>query len=991
VVIPESYFQTVQKACLPGVWSKGVALARDGAVIEDSRDEEEIRLRVKVAGRPVSPRVTLWPGDEDWFCDCGDRNELCMHIAAAVVALKNGLAQSSAESGDSESSKARTSAAGIEYRFRREDGALALDRWIVKGGSENGREVISGSLVSFAGGVASGRIAAPAVPATREDFAIDQLLAPAGQAPSGPLVRARDVLALFKLLKEVPVVRLEDQPIRVSSQPVKLQAELIDDGPGFRLRQIRDPQLTEAFRNGIVLHAEVLKPWESPELSSEQKQLLRDEGTFFAKKDVSHLVSDILPALENALAVEIKSKRLPRLVALAPRIALRLEEEALEVLGATASIVYGDPAIAELSGNRLISLSADTIPVRDPASERILQRDLSNELHLGIGERVKFEGLAAVEFARKATAFVERTPGGRVHGGGTTAFTVKEVLRPQLEISEDGRRFELEFPGADPARVFRAWQAGESFVPLLSGGWAPLPQDWLARYGDRVLALLEARRHSPKGELPAYRLPELAEFCEEIGNQLPAGLRLLREILERFESIPEAPLPGDLRAELRVYQRQGINWLSFLREAGMGALLADDMGLGKTLQALSVIRGRTLVVAPTSVLSTWREQAERFRPGLSSALYYGADREIDEKADLLITSYGVLRLDQELLGAREWDTVILDEAQTIKNPDSQVARAAHRLQGKFRIALSGTPVENHLTDLWSQFQFLNPGLLGSRDEFQERFSGAVERGERGAAEALRRRIKPFLLRRLKRDVAKELPPRTETVLHCELSVSERETYDGILAATRAEALRALEAGEGVLAVLEALLRLRQASCHPALVPGQKAETSSKLELFVETLLESIDNGHRALVFSQWTSFLDLLEPRLAREGIRFSRLDGSTRDRGAVVEEFQRPDGPTCMLISLKAGGVGLTLTAADHVFILDPWWNPAAENQAADRAHRIGQENPVLIHRLVARGTVEDRILELQKRKLALAGSVLEGSAQATSLTREDLMALLG
>jgi SNF2 family DNA or RNA helicase len=607
---------------------------------------------------------------------------------------------------------------------------------------------------------------------------------------------------------------------------------------------------------------------------------------------------------------------------------------------------------------------------------------------LGIGERVKFEGLAAVEFARKAAAFIEKTPGGRLHGGGAAAFAVKETLRPRFEISEDGRRFELEFPGADPARVFRAWQAHESFVPLLSGGWAPLPRDWLARYGDRVLALLEARRHSPDRALPAYRLPELAQLVEECGSALPASLRVLRGMLERFESIPEAPLPTDLRAELRGYQRQGVNWLSFLREAGMGALLADDMGLGKTLQALAAIRGRTLVVAPTSVLSTWREQAERFRPALSCSLYYGSDRKIDESADLLITSYGVLRLDQDLLESREWDTVILDEAQTIKNPDSQVARAAHRLKGKFRIALSGTPVENHLTDLWSQFQFLNPGLLGSREGFQEHFSSPLERG---AVEELRRRIKPFLLRRLKRDVAKELPPRTETVLHCELSVSERATYDGILAATRAEALRALEAGEGVLAVLEALLRLRQASCHPALVPGQTAETSSKLELFVETLLESIDNGHRALVFSQWTSFLDLLEPRLAREGIRFSRLDGGTRDRGAVVDGFQRPDGPTCMLISLKAGGVGLTLTAADHVFILDPWWNPAAENQAADRAHRIGQENPVLIHRLVARGTVEDRILELQKSKLALAGSVLEGSAHAASLSRDDLIALLG
>jgi SNF2 family DNA or RNA helicase len=423
------------------------------------------------------------------------------------------------------------------------------------------------------------------------------------------------------------------------------------------------------------------------------------------------------------------------------------------------------------------------------------------------------------------------------------------------------------------------------------------------------------------------------------------------------------------------------------------------MGLGKTLQAICVLKGNCLVVCPTSVLSAWSEQIARFRPGVAVTVYHGAGRELPNKADatsVTLTTYAILRLDRDELSSRAWDTIVLDEAQTVKNPSSQVARAAHSLKGAFRIALSGTPVENRLDDLWSQFQFVNPGLLGSRTTFQQEFGAAIARGDAGAATRLRKRIQPFLLRRLKRDVAKELPPRTETVLHCELDESERELYDSILAASRREVLEKLEQGTSVFAALEMLLRLRQAACSPALVPGSGASSgsgsapSSKLKLLSENLSESIDLGHRALVFSQWTSMLDLIEPVLQAQGIAFLRLDGSTRDRESVVTRFQAQDGPPVLLISLKAGGTGLTLTAADHVYLMDPWWNPAVEDQAADRAHRIGQENPVLIQRLVARDTVEDRILRLQRRKQELAGAVLEGSGQVATITREDLLELL-
>ena len=311
------------------------------------------------------------------------------------------------------------------------------------------------------------------------------------------------------------------------------------------------------------------------------------------------------------------------------------------------------------------------------------------------------------------------------------------------------------------------------------------------------------------------------------------------------------------------------------------------------------------------------------------------------------------------------------------------------MRSRFRIALTGTPVENRLEDLWSQFRFLNHGLLGTRRDFQEQVARAIADGDPDAAARLRERLKPFVLRRLKRDVAPELPPRTEVVLHVALSDAERDVYDAVRAASQQQVIERLKTGGNMLAALEALLRMRQAACHAGLVPGQQAESSSKVELLVDRLEQAVADGHKALVFSQWTSLLDRVEPSLSTANINYVRLDGSTRDRGGVVDRFQAASGPPVMLISLRAGGVGLNLTAADHVFLLDPWWNPAVEDQAADRTHRIGQDKPVVVHRLVAANTVEERILELQASKRALSEAALGESAQAAGLTREDLLGL--
>jgi SNF2 family DNA or RNA helicase len=548
---------------------------------------------------------------------------------------------------------------------------------------------------------------------------------------------------------------------------------------------------------------------------------------------------------------------------------------------------------------------------------------------------------------------------------------------------------------ADTQGVLRAWRDGLDLVPLEDGGWAPLPADWLARFGDRVADLLAARSADKK--LPTASLPELGALCAVLDAPPPKALAGLAPLVEGFTRIPSAELPPDLTATLRDYQRSGVDWLAFLRDAGLGAVLADDMGLGKTLQTIATFRGRCLVVCPRSVVYNWEAEIARFRPSLRTAIFHGAGRELDASADVTLTTYAVLRLDQERLASVTWDVVVLDEAQAIKNPTSQTAKAAFALPAKHRVALSGTPVENRLDELWSIMHFANPGLLGGRSDFQERLAEPIARGDASAASRLRAKIRPFVLRRLKRDVLRELPPRTDAILHVELEESERNVYDAVRAATKKEiAARLAGSGGSMMAALEALLRLRQAACHSALVPGQEAAASSnappssKVQRLLEALEEAVADGHKALVFSQWTSLLDLVEPHLRNAGSGFTRLDGSTRDRAAVVAALSLTDGPPVMLVSLKAGGTGLNLVAADHVFLLDPWWNPAVEDQAADRAHRIGQERPVILYRMVARDTVEERILALQEKKRAIADVALGNADHAGGITKEELLALL-
>ena len=981
----ESVLEAIRKACLPGVWSQGVKLARESAVSARAKSPGEFTFRVRAPGHAIALTVTLYMEGPEWTCDCEGKTDPCAHVAAAIIA-----AAQAAERGETLAAAPATTQARLVYRFATRDRLLTVVRVLVH---DDGRE--ERFTDSLASSVARGRTPQGWTPA-HEDLQIERILG----SPPREIVqpgRVRDLLGAFGSDAEVT---LAGAPIRVSGEAVLPHAR-VDDGPGgtFVLRLDRDAAVSAVVAKGVVRCGDVLHAIGEAATTGELLERLPLERTFKPAEAIE-LVTTVLPELERKIDVVVATRRLPRAAVDArPRIEMDLSHQG-HTLSILPTLVYGDPPVARVDGDTVVALG-DRVPTRRPGEEREALRRLRDELNLVPGRRVDLDGAEAIRFASKLREWQKRSGGA----SGAEAFS-ERPLRPKLAVDGDSYDvvFELSLDDDDDAKkspaipkraeaaaVVRAWRDGLDLVPLEGGGWAPLPADWLARHGHLVADLLAARGTDKK--LGSAALLTLGPLCDALEAPRPPELARLAPLFGKFDGIPRSPLPGGLNASLRAYQQHGVDWLAFLRDAELGAILADDMGLGKTLQTICVLRGRVLVVCPKSVVYNWVDEINRFRPALRTSLYEGPKRKLDRAADVTLMTYAVLRLDGDLLAQEAWDIVVLDEGQAIKNLGSQTARAAFDLRGKFRVLLSGTPVENRLEELWSGMHFANPGLLGGVSDFQERYVNPIASGNPEAAARLRARIRPFVLRRTKREVLPELPSRTDTVLHVELDETERSVYDAVRVATRksvAEKLAQAGGGGGVLAALEALLRLRQAACHTGLVPGQQAETSSKVQRLIEALEDAVSEGHKALVFSQWTSLLDRIEPHLKVAQIRFTRLDGSTRDRGAVVGEFQDDAGPPVLLASLKAGGTGLNLTAADHVFLLDPWWNPAVEEQAADRAHRFGQERPVMVYRMVTKDTVEERILALQDRKRLIAEVALGEAGQAGGITRDELLALL-
>ena len=709
---------------------------------------------------------------------------------------------------------------------------------------------------------------------------------------------------------------------------------------------------------------------------------------------------------------------------------LRFEEVAPQPrpclrIGAAAPANYGS---GRLRGELSFDYDGRLVPSLEPArgfydaeARRFLRRDaevekaaagLLGELGLKIQAPAYLAARPAWEIAptklpRIVRALVEQ--GWHIEAEG------KVFRRPgafRIEVSSGVDWFELHGEveygesRAQLPELLAALRRGESMVRLGDGTYGVLPEEWLRRFG--MLAGLG----TPDTDHVRFRRSQAGLLDALLASQPEARydetFARVRDEMRAFQGIETAAQPAGFVGQLRDYQRDGLGWMHFLRRFSFGGCLADDMGVGKTPQVLALLDtrrelrargealGPSLVVVPKSLVFNWMQEAARFTPQLRMLDYTGLARSGNGFAayDAIVTTYGTLRRDALQLKDVEFDYIVLDEAQAIKNANAESAKAARLLRGGHRLALSGTPIENHLGELWSLFEFLNPGMLGAASVFKLA-GGAARKPDEDTRRLLAQALRPFILRRTKEQVARELPLKTEQTIFCEMEPAQKKLYGDLRQHYRNALLQRIETdglAKSKIQVLEALLRLRQAACHPGLLdPKRLGDPSAKLEVLLEQLREVLDEGHKALVFSQFTSLLAIVRDRLDKNGTVYEYLDGATRDRQQHVERFQNDPECRLFLVSLKAGGLGLNLTAAEYVFLLDPWWNPAVEAQAVDRAHRIGQTKRVFAYRLIARDTVEEKVLELQKSKRDLAAAIIgEDNSLIRDLRREDLELLL-
>jgi superfamily II DNA or RNA helicase len=700
-----------------------------------------------------------------------------------------------------------------------------------------------------------------------------------------------------------------------------------------------------------------------------------------------------------------------------PRIALRLAGEPLDVAGELVAIysaraigLVGVPAVAEEEG-RDIELEARA---RAHVERAGLVQSGPDDEGRDRGERIAVQEEPAVAFWQKGLLALRAVTDpaidvelserlARIRIGAPVSGRVHvalegDWLKARLEFGSDELPVELEAIRAALLRKRR---------------WVSLNDGTLARISSSIEALADeagAVMAGSEAKLPPHQLGRLDRWIEENDGRMDAAVEALRARLRALAVAAEPAMPRGLRATLRPYQRLGLAWLQFLQALGAGGILADDMGLGKTIMTLAFLLGRkqregaapNLVVCPTSVATNWLREAARFTPGLRTLLLHGPSRDAGAivRHDVVVTTYALLRRDIEALSAIKFRCVVLDEAQNIKNADSATTRAANALDASMRLALSGTPVENRLRELWSLASFANPGILGTSRAFETRFEKPIVADrESPAAAELRAIVRPFLLRRTKDDVLPELPPKIEVDRVVTLHEADKRMYDALAHTLRESVARDIESrglGASSLSVFTALTRLRQMACDPRLVdanlaPHAGVAPSAKRGAFLDLVRELVAEGRRALVFSQFVQLLTLWRRDLDEEKIAYEYLDGSTTKRDEVVTRFQTGAAPL-FLISLKAGGAGLNLTAADTIIHCDPWWNPAVEDQATDRAHRIGQNKTVTVVRLIARGTIEEKILSLKAKKRELTRTVINDDARALEgLDENDVRTLLG
>ena len=734
-----------------------------------------------------------------------------------------------------------------------------------------------------------------------------------------------------------------------------------------------------------------------------------------------HFLAFDLPRLRDAFDVRAgEGVRLPEIATALPALELRLAGTLNSVTG-ELMCTYGERAPIKALAN-----AQDQFVFRDPQNaDRVLMRnpDAENAAVARL-EQIGFARTDAGGFVLHGQLNVIRffaTDYPRLQRDWKTTLTAQvekwtgeiERVTPKLEIVGSGQdwfdvRYSLTTPGGEVfsnADIQRLLRSGQSQTRLKNGHLAVIDTAGLEDF-EQVIRDCDPAQTQPG----LYRINRAhAGYVEQTARELGSAVADRREALKKFitgrDASPDAKTKlGPLAERLREYQLVGWEWLTRLAANNLGGILADEMGLGKTVQTLAFLRahqglGPALVVCPTSLVTNWENEARKFTPELKTLVLEGADRAARFKSiadvDMVITSYALLRRDIDTLREINFSTSVLDEAQHIKNPETQNAQAAFALRAKHRFVLTGTPMENSVRDLWSIMNFALPGYLGNRNDFRERYELPIARGSAPDVQRrLSRRLQPFLLRRRKRDVAKDLPEKIEQVVPCSLTSHQRAAYDALLREIQqglGSSGKNVNAGAQRMKMLTGLLRLRQVCCDLRLVGIDKEETSAKLDLLDELLEEAIDGEHRVLVFSQFVSMLHLVRERLEKLEIPFCYLDGSTKQRQEVVDRFQSDSAIPVFLISLKAGGVGLNLSAADTVIHFDPWWNPAVEAQATDRAHRIGQTRVVTAYKLITRDTVEEKILRLQEKKRAAIDAAIDSEEPLmTGLTTEELEELL-
>ncbi|HWY29467.1 MAG TPA: SNF2-related protein [Candidatus Acidoferrum sp.] len=850
-----------------------------------------------------------------------------------------------------------------------------------------------------------------------------------GETPAILQMETRDFAALLPLLAEFPNLTLgKSQTVTVSRAPLKLPLRATLESNGEIILALKAQTAKPLQHGDWVWYQSQFQPLGLPEIAKDIFQapvhVTRANVPQFLNQHWALLAAD---GIDANFKIEDFSLE-PR----APRFLLALKG-GLTQLSALLQFAYGSRIMTAgvTAADESLWLPDPDVTTRygtrDFAAERTalsrLQRagfsgpDVQGKLQL-VGQNAVLNFLAR-EFPRLRQAW-EVTLDEQLENR-----TLKNIERvePKFQISSSGVQwFDLGVVFASgtgetfsAAEIQRLILSGQNHTRLRNGKMAVIDAQAVEELQEVLLDC------APQQHTAGYRINSTqAGFLEATLRrhsdwkvQAPAAWRE-RAAQQSGEAQLDCPPLGDLDTVLRPYQKHGVAWLHFLRANGFGGVLADEMGLGKTLQTLAFLNslrlesGRPpefrphLIVCPTSLVFNWAAEAKKFTPQLAVLALHGPDRHSRfndiAASDLVITSYALARRDAERYRGLEFDTVVLDEAQHIKNRQTQNAQAVKAIKARHRIVLTGTPLENSVLDLWSIFDFLMPGYLGTAKDFRERYELPIAKGKNAEAQSrLARRLKPFLLRRLKRDVAADLPARLEQVSFCELTPEQRGVYQQVIEASRKEVLAAV-GEQGVaksrMVVLTALLRLRQICCDLRLLKLENvnpADASGKLEMFGELLEEVIDGGHRLLVFSQFTAMLALLKEKLAAEEIEYCYLDGSTTNRAAEVERFQTNATIPVFLISLKAGGVGLNLTGADTVIHFDPWWNPAVEDQATDRAHRIGQTRIVTSYKLITRDTVEEKILTLQNRKREIIQATIGGEEEfAAALSWNEIQELL-